>query len=208
MDMADRFWGERSRYSYAWRAQLDAGARLAFGSDAPWNHNPFWGLRCHHRKKSGCHTGQRGLYPQEKLDTHRSDGGIHRGAAYLAGMEDRLGKLMPGFHADLIVLNKDIFSCSPDEIRDLRPIATMVAGDWFFSLNSQMVFAEKITCPPDSLDVLRAGWVRLSLFAQPPDGRTQSYSFPHPTGAYPQTLCSKSSLLSTTPAFIIRYFKS
>src|SRR3972149_9719724 len=45
MAMAERFWGERTRHAYAWRAQLDAGARLAFGSDAPVESpNPFRGL--------------------------------------------------------------------------------------------------------------------------------------------------------------------
>jgi predicted amidohydrolase YtcJ len=32
---ADRVWGERSRYAYAFRSLLDRGALLAFGSDAP-----------------------------------------------------------------------------------------------------------------------------------------------------------------------------
>jgi hypothetical protein len=32
---ADRYWGDRARLAYAWRTQLDAGATLAFGSDAP-----------------------------------------------------------------------------------------------------------------------------------------------------------------------------
>ena len=35
MLMADKYWGERSALAYAWRTQLDAGAHLAFGSDAP-----------------------------------------------------------------------------------------------------------------------------------------------------------------------------
>jgi len=45
MLMADAFWGERSQYAYAMRTQLDHGARLALGSDAPVESpNPFWGL--------------------------------------------------------------------------------------------------------------------------------------------------------------------
>ncbi|HSE40455.1 MAG TPA: amidohydrolase, partial [Acidobacteriota bacterium] len=34
-DLAERFWGPRARYSYAWRSLLDSGAQLIFGSDAP-----------------------------------------------------------------------------------------------------------------------------------------------------------------------------
>jgi predicted amidohydrolase YtcJ len=35
METADRYWGERTRTSYAWRTMLDTGATLVFGSDAP-----------------------------------------------------------------------------------------------------------------------------------------------------------------------------
>ena len=35
MAMADRYWGERTEYAYNPRIQLDYGARIAFGSDAP-----------------------------------------------------------------------------------------------------------------------------------------------------------------------------
>src|SRR4030095_6484443 len=35
MVAADRYWGKRSRYAYAWKTQQNQGARLAFGSDAP-----------------------------------------------------------------------------------------------------------------------------------------------------------------------------
>src|SRR5207302_1408868 len=34
-DIAERYWGGRSRYAYAWRSLLDHGAVLAFGSAAP-----------------------------------------------------------------------------------------------------------------------------------------------------------------------------
>ena len=37
MAMADRYWGARSQYAYNPRLQLDQGARIAFGSDAPWS---------------------------------------------------------------------------------------------------------------------------------------------------------------------------
>ena len=35
MHAAGRLWGRRARYSYAWRSLLNAGALVAFGSDAP-----------------------------------------------------------------------------------------------------------------------------------------------------------------------------
>ncbi|HPO59475.1 MAG TPA: amidohydrolase family protein, partial [Anaerolineaceae bacterium] len=52
------------------------------------------------------------------------------GAAYAGGLEDRLGRLVPGYKADLIVLPEDPFQLPPDRLYDLRPEATMVAGEW------------------------------------------------------------------------------
>jgi predicted amidohydrolase YtcJ len=53
-----------------------------------------------------------------------------QGPAFAAGMENRLGKLVPGFLADLIVLAEDPFRLDPAALRDLRPRAVMVGGEW------------------------------------------------------------------------------
>jgi predicted amidohydrolase YtcJ len=45
-------------------------------------------------------------------------------------MEDRLGKLAPGFLADLVVLDRDPYAIPPSELLELKVIATMVGGHW------------------------------------------------------------------------------
>ncbi len=50
--------------------------------------------------------------------------------AWLAGDERRRGKLLPGFLADLVVLDRDPVSGSPDELPELSVVATMVGGRW------------------------------------------------------------------------------
>ncbi len=134
MPMADRFWGERARYSYAWQTQQQVGARLAFGSDAPVESpNPFWGLHAAiTRQRPDGSPGPQGWYPEQRLSLLDTLRAYTLGPAYLANMENRLGKLAPGFLADLIVLDSDIFACTPEQIRDLRPTATMVAGKWVY----------------------------------------------------------------------------
>jgi predicted amidohydrolase YtcJ len=52
------------------------------------------------------------------------------GAAYAANAEDRLGKLAPGFLADLIVLEQDPITCQPDDLLTAHSLATMVGGEW------------------------------------------------------------------------------
>ncbi len=132
MFAANRYWGERARLSYAWRTQLDAGAVLAFGSDAPVESpNPFWGLfAAITRRRSDGAPAPEGWYPEERISMHDALAGYTTGAAYTAGMENRLGRLSAGFFADLIVLEKDPFVCNPQELLTMQSTATMLGGEW------------------------------------------------------------------------------
>jgi hypothetical protein len=132
MHMAERYWGERSRYAYGWKTQLNRGARLAFGSDAPVESpNPFWGLHAAvTRRRQDGSPGEEGWYPHERLTLEEALKSFTRGPAYAAGMEERLGRLAPGCLADLIVLEEDPFHLPAEEIWKLVPRATMVDGEW------------------------------------------------------------------------------
>jgi predicted amidohydrolase YtcJ len=132
MLMADRFWGERSRLAYALKTQLDFGARLALGSDAPVESpNPFWGLHAAvTRRRADGSPAADGWHPEQRLTLSQAWDGYTTGPAYAAGMEDRLGRLAPNHLADLIVLDEDPFACDPKDLLDLKPAATMVNGEW------------------------------------------------------------------------------
>ncbi len=132
MLMADRFLGERSKYSYAWKTQSMHGARLAFGSDAPVeNPNPFWGLHAAvTRRRADGSPGQEGWIPEQRLKIGEAIEGFTQGPAYCSGMENRLGKLSPGFLADLIVVDTDPFTCDPADLINIQPTKTMVGGEW------------------------------------------------------------------------------
>ncbi len=132
MDMAGRYWGERSRHAYAWRTQLDHGAVLAFGSDAPVESpNPFWGIHAAVTRRRGDGSpGPEGWYPEQRLSVEETLHAYTFGPAYAAGMEDRLGMLAPGYYADLIVMDTDPFRCEPEQLRDLQPTRVMINGVW------------------------------------------------------------------------------
>ena len=134
MKMADEFWGERAKLSYAWRTQLDNGARLAFGSDAPVDMpNPFLGLHAAvTRRRADGSPSADGWYAEQKLSMAEAWEAYTLGPAYAAYMEDRLGKLAPNHLADLIVLEKDPFTCDPDELLTMQSWATMVDGEWVY----------------------------------------------------------------------------
>ena len=134
MLMADRFWGERSRLAYAMKTQLDFGARLALGSDAPVESpNPFWGLHAAvTRRRADGSPSPDGWYPEQKLTMAEAVEGYTFGPAYAANMENRLGRLAPNYLADLIVLEKDIFTCNPNDLLTLESSATMIGGEWVY----------------------------------------------------------------------------
>lgn len=133
--MADRFWGKRAEHAYAWRTISDFGTAMAYGSDAPVESpNPFWGLHAAvSRRRPDGSPGPEGWYSSQRLTMTEALHGFTVGAAYAAGLENCLGKLAPGFLADLLVLNEDLFHCDMDSLRDLRPAATMIAGEWVYT---------------------------------------------------------------------------
>jgi hypothetical protein len=45
-------------------------------------------------------------------------------------MEDRSGKLAPGYFADLIVLAQDPFAIPPADVLEMESLSTMVGGEW------------------------------------------------------------------------------
>jgi hypothetical protein len=134
MFTADRYWGARSALAYAWRSQLTHGAHLAFGSDAPVESpNPFWGLHAAvTRQRADGAPGPEGWYPAQRLTVAEALHAYTTGPAYAAGCEAYLGRLAPGYLADLLVLDADPLTILPDQLRTLRPLATMVAGKWVY----------------------------------------------------------------------------
>ncbi len=138
MNVADRYWGERAALAYAWRTQLDAGARLAFGSDAPVESpNPFWGIHAAvTRRRADGSPGKQGWHPEQRLTMQEAIEGFTLGAAYAAYAENRMGKLSKGYLSDLIVLEEDPFHSDPDKVKDFRSSATMVAGEWVYEGSS------------------------------------------------------------------------
>lgn len=132
MRMAEQYWGERAALSYAWQSQLQQGAQLAFGSDAPVETpNPFIGLHAAvTRQRADGSPGSEGWYPEQRLSMQQAVEAYTLGPAYAAGMESRLGKLAPGYLADLIALAQDPFANPPADLLEMESSATMLGGEW------------------------------------------------------------------------------
>jgi predicted amidohydrolase YtcJ len=127
--VADKVWGKRARYAYAFRSLLDHGTLLAFGSDAPVAPlNPLLGIQAAVIRQGldGEPTG--GWYPQERLTVAEAIHGYTLGPARLADRADRQGSLSPGKWADLVVLERDLFEIPPDEIAATEVVLTVFDG--------------------------------------------------------------------------------
>jgi predicted amidohydrolase YtcJ len=133
MLIADKYWGlRRSSGAYAWRTQLNAGARLVFGSDSPVeSFNPFLGIHAAvTRRRTDGSPHPDGWYPEQRLTVDEAVHGFTLGAAYASYEEHRKGSLTPGKLADLIVLDRDIFEINPMEIAETQVLATMIDGQF------------------------------------------------------------------------------
>jgi predicted amidohydrolase YtcJ len=127
-DLADRFWAGKTDGAYAYRSLLDTGAVLANGSDAPIEELDPWAGVCAGVLRTiddrpAWHAEQRVTLEQALEATCLAP-------AWLAGDDRRRGKLIPGFDADLVVLDRDPFGVEPGELPEIGVVATMVAGRW------------------------------------------------------------------------------
>jgi hypothetical protein len=132
MTLAEKYWGDRISGAYAWRTQIDAGAILAFGSDAPVESiNPLWGIHAAvTRSNRTNNVGTIGWQTKQCLTVDEAVRAYTIGAAYAAYRENDLGTLTPGKLADLIVLDKDIYHCDPMDIHTTKVLGTMIDGTW------------------------------------------------------------------------------
>ncbi len=128
-DLADRHWGARCRgRAYAWRALRDAGATLAFGSDAPVEPiDPLLGIYAAVARKRPLDADA--WYPEQRLALDEAIAGYTSGPAKALGRESELGGLGVGRWCDAVVLSRDIFREPPEAL--LEPIvrATITAGE-------------------------------------------------------------------------------
>ncbi len=129
IEIAERYWGRRCVTGYAYRSLLEAGAKLAFGSDAPvepWD--VLAGIHAAVTRQRADGTPPGGWYPQQRLTVSQAVHAYTLGAAYASGEESIKGSITPGKLADFVVLSRDIFQIAPEELLTTRVVGTIVAG--------------------------------------------------------------------------------
>ena len=135
MNMAEnRVGAERIKGAYAWRSFLDQGTIVVAGSDFPVeNPNPMFGIFSAVTRTD--HNGEPagGWYPEQAMTVAEALKAFTIDAAYAAFQEKDIGSLGPGFRADFIVLDRDIFEIDKSELWQVRVDQTWLAGELIYT---------------------------------------------------------------------------
>ena len=116
--------------AYAWRSIAAAGAPLAFGSDAPVEPaDVFSGIAAAISRTDAAGEPFGGWLPQESLSREAAIAAFTSGAAYAGFAEGRFGRLATGERADFILVDRDPFLSSPEQIRATQVLETWVNGE-------------------------------------------------------------------------------
>ena len=120
---------ERSKTTYAFKSILDAGARLAFGSD--WSvapATPIEGIYGAVTRETldGTHPG--GWIPEQKITVEDALRAYTSGAAYASFEENIKGTLENDKLADFVLIDRDLTRIPPSDIRNAHIMMTIVGG--------------------------------------------------------------------------------
>ena len=125
---AERLGPKRAKYSYAWKSFLDYGVTLAFGTDYPVESiNPLRGLYAAITRQNEAGTAT--YQPQEKITLAEAIYAYTQASAFAEFREHLKGRLEPGFLADIVVLDRDPFKSTPQQLLHTRVLRTIVNGE-------------------------------------------------------------------------------
>lgn len=137
MKIADNLVGSKlASTSYAFGSLARKGAHVAYGTDCPVEDcNPFPNLYMAVTRKDKNGNPREGYYPNECVDVETAIDAYTLESAYGEFMEDVKGRIKPGFLADMVLLDKDIFTVEHDDIKNILPVLTMVGGKVVYKRN-------------------------------------------------------------------------
>ena len=120
---------ERCRYEWPFRSLADAGAVLAFGTDFPVvYYNQFKGIYAAVARKNYDGTTA-GVDNGENLTLPEALRANTIGSAIVYGRDDEIGTLEAGKLADVIVLDRNLFTADVEEIKDAEVALTVMDGN-------------------------------------------------------------------------------
>ena len=137
---SDMVWLEKSigekrvkETAFIWQSLLKAGTLLVGGSDSPvGDFNPLWGIYAAITRQDHHQYPEGGWYPGQRLTREEALKIYTCHAAYACFQENQLGTLQEGKCADLVVLPKNILTCPPSDLLNMKVLLTIVNGKIVF----------------------------------------------------------------------------
>lgn len=120
--------------AYAWRSIAQAGATLAFGSDAPVGTlDPFAGMAAAVTREDADGQPFGGWQPQEAVTREQALAAYTAGAAYAGFGEGRFGRLAVGERADFVMIDRDPLLAAAQDLRHIRILEVWIAGQQVYN---------------------------------------------------------------------------
>ena len=121
---------ELAKTSYAFNTLYNLEVPISLGTDSPVEScNPFPNIYCAVNSLDLDGNPIGGFNPSERMDLQDAIDAYTIGSAYNEFKEDFKGRLYPGYVADLIVLDEDIFTINPIKIKDIKVDITIIDGE-------------------------------------------------------------------------------
>jgi len=120
---------ELASTSYAFGQARRLGIHHGYSSDAPVEDcDPFQSVYCAVNRQDFRGDPPGGFAPHQKVDLPDAIDSFTIGSAYIEFEDERKGRIRPGWLADIAVLDRDIFSLSPQTLLDTKVALTIVDG--------------------------------------------------------------------------------
>lgn len=127
---------ERIKGTYAFKSLIEAGAKVAFGSDWPVAPaSPLMGIYAATTRRTLDGANPNGWVPEQKISVQQALVAYTKNGAYASFEEQIKGTLEVGKLADFVILSDNLLTIDPGEIQSIRVLQTYVGGEKVYDLN-------------------------------------------------------------------------
>ncbi|MGB5575868.1 MAG: amidohydrolase [Woeseiaceae bacterium] len=121
---------ERAKWMYPIKSVIDAGGKVAFGSD--WSvssANPFPQIETAITRVDAESHNTEVLNPEQRITLQQAIEAFTINAAFVNKQDNSTGSIEKGKLADLIVVDRNLFEIKPGEISDAEVVLTLFEGE-------------------------------------------------------------------------------